>query len=48
MNQQLSDSEIDERLVELVNKWWTENGRPLLLSQLGECDDGKLAAAVRE
>ena len=47
MNRELSESELDGRLVELVNQWWTTYHRPLLLSQLGEYDDGKLTTAIK-
>ena len=47
MNRELSETELDERLVELVNQWWTTHHRPLLLSQIGGYDNGKLAAAVK-
>ena len=47
MNRELSDAELDGRLVELVNQWWTTHSRPLLLSQLGEYDDGNLTAAIK-
>ena len=47
MTQQLSDADLDERLVELVNQWWAEHGKPLLLSQLGGYDNGKLGAAIK-
>ena len=47
MNREISESELDGRLVELVNQWWTTHSRPLLLSQLGEYDDGQLTTAIK-
>ena len=47
MTLQLSDADLDERLVEWVNQWWAEHGKPLLLSQLGGYYDGNLSAAIK-
>ena len=41
-------AEIDDRLVTLVVKWWEDHNKPVLLSQLGTREEGKLASSARE
>ena len=48
MTKEPSLAEIDDRLVDLVREWWEDRNKPLLLSQLGAHDDGKLAATARQ
>ena len=40
--------ELDNSIVELVSDHWKENGKPLLLSQLGMHGDGRIAAETSE
>ena len=39
---------LDDQIVTLVRQFWTENSRPLLLSQLGGQDSGNIAKRARE
>lgn len=48
MTKEPSLAEIDDRLVDLVREWWEDRNKPLLLSQLGARDDGKLAASAKQ
>ena len=40
--------DLDDRIVDSVRQFWNENSRPLLLSQLGAQDNGRIANRAKE